>query len=397
VIGRVLWRLARETDPRLLARFGRGMLWNGVRAVNTFNRRVRRGEYFPAFLFLSLTNACNLRCQGCWVTPTTPPLDLPLETASSILADAAAHGCRFFGLMGGEPLLYKDLFTLCARHPDCYFQLFTNGTLINEHAADAMRRLGNITPLISVEGLAAVSDERRGGNNVFAHAMHAIALCRHYGLITGVATSVCASNFQDVVSDAFVRDMIGRGVHYLWYYIYRPVGAMPCPELALTHEQILSLRRFIVDARTRHPILIIDAYWDHRGHALCPAAVGISHHINPAGDIEPCPPFQFACDNVNDRRGLVTTVNSSPFLASMRALMQASTRGCLLIEQPARLADALERSDARDTTGRSRGLAELRARPPCASHDLNGEHIPERHWFYRLAKKYWFGGFGAYG
>jgi len=32
-----------------------------------------------------------------------------------------------------------------------------------------------------------------------------------------------------------------------------------------------------------------------------------------------------------------------------------------------------------------------------SSHHLSGAEIPEKHWLYRIAKKYWFFGFGAYG
>jgi hypothetical protein len=33
---------------------------------------------------------------------------------------------------------------------------------------------------------------------------------------------------------------------------------------------------------------------------------------------------------------------------------------------------------------------------PRFSQWLPGEEIPEKHWMYRLAKKYWFSDFGAY-
>lgn len=78
-------------------------------------------------------------------------------------------------------------------------------------------------------------------------------------------------------------------MHYAWFYIYRPVGPNPTPELCLTPEQIRELRRFLVDARTWAPIIVVDTYWDAEGRAVCPAATGISYHITPAGFIEPCP------------------------------------------------------------------------------------------------------------
>jgi hypothetical protein len=51
---------------------------------------------------------------------------------------------------------------------------------------------------------------------------------------------------------------------------------------------------------------------------------------------------------------------------------------------------------ARDTTQRGTALAELEAMVARPSQDAPGEEIPEAHWMYRLAKKYWFNDFGAY-
>ena len=48
-------RILRTTDPRLLGKF----VWNfgvkGMLSVEKFKRRIKRGEYFPPFLYLSIT------------------------------------------------------------------------------------------------------------------------------------------------------------------------------------------------------------------------------------------------------------------------------------------------------------------------------------------------------
>ena len=397
MIGRFVWRMLTEVDKRLLWKFTYNFGWKSVRAVGRFERRVKRGEYFPAFLFLSVTDQCNLSCQGCWMTPADPPRELDLDTLDNVIRESNRQGGYFFGILGGEPLLYPDLFELFERHPDCYFLLFTNGLLLTERVAATLRRLGNVSPLISVEGRERVSDERRGGTDVFARSMKALHHCREQRLVTGVATSVCRSNIGDLASEAFVRELAGLGVHYLWYYIYRPAGPRPTPELALSAKQILELRRFIVDIRTTAPLLVVDAYWDHEGNALCPAAVGIGYHIGPAGDVEVCPPIQFACDNIGGGKGAHETIGGSEFLAGFRTMASERTRGCILLEQPGALRAFTEMQGARDTSGRGTGLAELAAMAPCASHHQPGQEIPEKSMAYRLAKKYWFFGFGAYG
>ncbi len=391
-------RMLTEPDKRVLAKFAWNFGWKGMRAVSRFEKRIARGEdFFPAFLFISVTDRCNLACQGCWVTPSTPCRELDVETLDSLVRQCKAKGSYFFGILGGEPLLHKGLFDVFARHPDAYFLLFTNGTLLTDAIAREMRRLGNVSPLISIEGNREVSDERRGGSNVYEQTLAGVEHCRRNRLVIGACTSICRSNVRDLASDAFVRELAGRGVHYLWYYIYRPVGPRPTPELALDPAQIVDLRRFIVDSRRRSPLLIVDAYWDHEGRALCPAAVGMAHHIGPGGDVEPCPPIQFALDNVRDGRPLAELFRDSTFLKSFRDFSRTTTRGCVIMEDPERLKAFLLAQGARDSSGRGTGYAELAAMKAHTSHHVPSAEIPERSAAFRFAKKYWFFGFGAYG
>src|SRR5687768_18247289 len=50
--------------------------------------------------------------------------------------------------------------------------------------------------------------------------------------------------------------------HYVWFHTYRVVGPKPNPELALRPDQVVAVRRFIVEMRSKLPIVIVDAYWD---------------------------------------------------------------------------------------------------------------------------------------
>ncbi len=394
---KLIQRLLTEPDKRVLRKFIWNFGWKGMRAVEKFQKRLKHGEFFPAFLFISVTDQCNLACQGCWVTPCSPGRELDSTTLNSLIETCKRKGSFFFGILGGEPLLHKGLLQVFEQHPECYFLLFTNGTLITDGIAGELRRLGNVSPLISIEGLTDVSDERRGGRDVYARTMAGVEQCRKNRLVIGAATSVCRSNLHDLASGSFIQDLTQRGVHYLWYYIYRPVGPRPAPELALSHEQIVELRRFIVDIRRHAPMLIVDAYWDHQGKALCPAAVGMAHHIGPGGDIEPCPPLQFACDNVRDGRPLEELFGQPGFLQAFRKFASRTTPGCVIMERPDLLREFLLQQNARDTSGRGTGYLELAALRPHTSHHLPGMEIPEKSAAYRFSKKHWFFGFGAYG
>jgi MoaA/NifB/PqqE/SkfB family radical SAM enzyme len=392
----LIFRTLRRASPRCLAKFAWNFGVKGMLSVERFKRRLKRGEYFPPFLYLSIINSCNLRCQGCWVDVEAERQQIDLATLDRTLREAEQHGNSFFGILGGEPFMHPELLDVLAAHPDCYFQVFTNGQFITDAVAQRLRRLGHVTPLISIEGRETVSDERRGKRDVFRKTTRGLEACLKAGLLTGVATSVCQSNIDELLDEQWLRELIARGVHYVWYHTYRPVGPKPNFQLALRPDQLVRVRRFVVEMRATVPLAIIDAYYDHQGQALCPMSTGVSHHISPRGDIEPCPIIQFAKESIHDPRGIFATMRDSAFLRDFRNLSAEATRGCVVLERPDLVKALVLKHGAHDTTSRGTAMAELEAMTPRFSQWLPGEEVPEKHWMYRLAKKYWFFDFGAY-
>ncbi len=390
-------RMVRSTDLRLLWKIAYNFGWKGMRSVEKFKKRLKQGVTFPPFLYISITNGCNLRCQGCWVDVDKPQKVITFEEMDRLIRNAKRHGNSFFGILGGEPFMHPDLVRILRAHPDCYFQIFTNGQLITDEVARDLRRAGNATPLVSIEGSATVSDERRGRRKVLSRTLAGIEASIRNRLITGVASSICQSNFDDLVRESWIDRLIGMGVHYTWFHTYRPVGPVATPGLALRREQALALRRFVIDMRNRKPIGIVDAYYDDQGEALCPAATGISHHIGPFGDVEPCPIIQFANESIRDNGGdLYKTMTESKLLTDFRRTAAKATRGCIVLERPDLLKSVVERHSCRDTTIRQRAMAELAAMQSRPSQHDPGHAVPEENFIYRFAKKHWFFGFGAY-
>ena len=72
MLPRLVYRTLRTADPRCLWKFAWNFGVKGMLSVEKFKRRIKRGEYFPPFLYLSILNSCNLRCQGCWVDVEAP-------------------------------------------------------------------------------------------------------------------------------------------------------------------------------------------------------------------------------------------------------------------------------------------------------------------------------------
>jgi len=389
-------RMLQGVDPKILRKFAWNFGIKGVASVERFKRRARKGIYFPPFLYLSILNSCNLRCQGCWVDVDKPQVKIDLDRLNRIVNDAREHGNSFFGILGGEPFLHPDLFDFLAQHPDCFFQVFTNGQLITAKKARLLRLIGNATPLVSIEGNEVVSDQRRGNKDVYARTLRGLQHCIEEKVLTGVATSVCQSNIDQLLTEDWLRRLIGLGVHYAWYHTYRPVGPQIHEELALRPDQARRVREFVVSMRCRLPIGIVDAYYDGEGRAVCPMATGISHHVGPTGGVEPCPIIQFATESVDAEAGIYDTLTKSEFLRDFRETAARHTRGCIVLERPDLVRELAAKHGAKDTTIRQTADAELAAMTPKGSQYQPGQEIPERHWMYRLAKHFWFNDFGAY-
>jgi MoaA/NifB/PqqE/SkfB family radical SAM enzyme len=389
-----------DSDKRLLWKLAWNMGFKGMLSVQRHKSRLKRGEFFPPFLYVSIINSCNLRCQGCWVDVATKQEIIQPEAFHKLIREAKAMGNVFFGIVGGEPFMHPKLFELLEAHPDCYFQIFTNGHFITDEKAKRLRKLGNVTPLISVEGTEIVSDERRGRPGVLSKTMQGIHNCLNNKLLTGVCTSLCRTNIDDLLRDVWVDRLIEMGVMYTWFHVYRPMGPNPNPDLCLTPEQARRARQFVVETRAKKPIVIIDAYYDGEGRALCPAATGISHHINPWGDIEPCPIVQFSKESIHskgaDTRTLRQKFVQSPFLREFRELSQRTTRGCIVLERPDLLKELVEKHSAKDVTARGTALEELGRMQIRTSQYAPGGEIPEKNMLYRIAKRFWFNDFGVY-
>src|SRR5438132_11122430 len=166
-----------ETDKRSLWKLAWNMGWKVIRSVQKHKQRLKKGEVFPPFLYVSIINSCNLRCQGCWVDVAAKQETIQPAAFHKLIREAQGMGNVFFGIVGGEPFMHPHLLDMLAEHPGCYFQVFTNGQFITDERARRMRQPGNVTPLSRVEGNEIVTDERRGRRGVVARSLEGIQQC----------------------------------------------------------------------------------------------------------------------------------------------------------------------------------------------------------------------------
>jgi len=297
-------KLLKEVDRKTLRRF----LLNLGLGVATGTKLVRkhREEHkcnIPFQLLFDPTSACNLKCKGCWAGEYDKHDTLSLDEMDSIVKQAKKLGTRLFMLTGGEPLMCKEeVFRIAKKHRECTFLLYTNATLLDEPTVKQVKKLGNVTFAVSMEGTPESNDARRG-HGAYARSIKAIDLLKKHGLLFGMSVCYTSDNIEAVTSNEFMNEMISRGVRFGLYFQYMPVGSKGDPELIPTPEQRENMYHWLRQTRnskTGKPMFIMDFQNDGAYVGGCIAGGRNYFHINAAGDMEPCVFVHYSDSNIRE-------------------------------------------------------------------------------------------------
>jgi len=346
----VLRDVDRAALRRLLLSLGLGIA-NGTRLV-----RKNREKYncnIPFQILFDPTSACNLHCKGCWAGEYHKHENLSLEEMDGIVSQAKKLGTRVFMLTGGEPLIRKnDVLKVAARHRECTFLIYTNATLIDQALARETKRLGNVAFAVSIEGFEKSNDARRGAG-AYERSMKAIDLLRRERCLFGISVCYTSENLETVTSDAFLDEMIARGVKFGFYFHYMPLGHGAAPELMPTTEQrerLYARLRELRNSKTGKPMFVMDFQNDGEYVGGCIGGGRNYFHINAAGDMEPCVFIHYSDSNVRGHTLLQ---------ALQRPLFQAFYKGqpfnrnhlrpCPMLENPELLRGIVKGTGAKST------------------------------------------------
>lgn len=295
------------------------------------------GVNVPAAILIDPTAACNLRCDGCWAGEYRKADHLEPELFHRIMYEAKELGIYWFVLSGGEPFCYPYLFDVIAEHHDAAFMAYTNGTLIDERAADRLAELANLSPAFSLEGWREQTDGRRGAGT-FDKIIRAMDLLRERGVFFGVSVTSMRNNINELFSDDFIDFLVEKGATYMWSFHYIPVGRNPNIDLMLTPEQRRWMIERVRELRQTRPIFIADFWNDGEYTGGCIAGGKQYFHINAAGDVEPCAFVHFAADNIKNK-SLKDVLQNPLFKAYQRKqpFNENHLAPCPIIDAPASL------------------------------------------------------------
>ncbi len=119
-------------------------------AYNLFSRRIHKKakeKRFPLRVMFEITYRCNFNCPHCYVPERfrkePEERELNKKEVFSVLDQLRDLGCFYLGFTGGEPFLRDDFLDILryAKKKGFEIIIYTNGSLINEGIAEALREL----------------------------------------------------------------------------------------------------------------------------------------------------------------------------------------------------------------------------------------------------------------
>ncbi|MBW2064693.1 MAG: radical SAM protein [Deltaproteobacteria bacterium] len=344
---RVMEYLPTERRIRLFETLFNGAWFEGGKRREEWSKKL--GFHPPFIMILSPTLRCNLRCKGCYTLGYGMKPELSLDVADRLLHECEELGIYFVTILGGEPLVYPHLFELLESHPNIFFQVYTNGTLLTREKAQRFADLGNAIVVISIEGEEEETDSWRG-KGVYRKIMNAFEYLNDAKVIIGTSATVTKQNVQAVSSVKFIDHMISLGSFAQMYFLYLPVNGKADFSLMVTPKQRDHLRRQVIRIRNTRPIFVLDFWNDGPYVEGCIAGARRYFHVNAKGDVEPCVYTHIAVDNIHETP-LKEALNSHLFrhIRSCQPHNENHLRPCMIIDNPHVMREVIAKTGARFT------------------------------------------------
>ncbi len=188
----------------------------------------------------TMTKRCNLNCVHCYADAGRGVYngELTLEEARIMLEDLARFGIPALLLSGGEPLTHPYFFQLAqtARDLGLRLTISTNGTLISEEKAEAIKKVGITYVGISFDGLGEINDLFRGQKGAFEAALKGLRSLKAVGQKVGLRFTLTQRNYAALnqIFEFVEQEKIDRVCFY--HLVYSGRGSQMSKD-DLTHEQ----------------------------------------------------------------------------------------------------------------------------------------------------------------
>ncbi len=286
----------------------------------------RQGLDAPICLTWELTYACNLRCVHCLSSSgKRRPEELTTAEARRLIDEWAEMKVFYINVGGGEPMSRPDFFELMdytlSRGIGVKFS--TNGTLIDDRAADWIAASAYLDVQISLDGARPETNDPVRGDGSYRRARQAMDRLARRGFGFKINATVTRHNFPEIGTLYAIAKGYGAELRLTRL---RPTGRGRdvWHDLRPTHAQNRALYDWLLDHRdvlTGDSFFHLSAYGQAvEGLNMCGAG-RIVCCVDPVGEVYACPFVlapEFSAGNVRQEGGFAGVWRHSPLFAHLR-------------------------------------------------------------------------------
>ena len=298
------------------------------------------------FVFLWVTNQCNLQCKMCdqWKVEGSNSQELTTKEWHTVIDSAAKMNTLSISITGGEPLLRPDIFQIIGRinknKISCH--LCTNGSLLDNKIVEKLKESPPHSISISLDSNEAEIHNEIRGKDCFNRVVNGIQLLKKHApkIKIGINFLVNKKNFKNMDKMVLFAESLGvdrlnvQMIHTNLQHKNKSLESFK--DLLFSKEDMPQLRLEIIKfreaiSRTNLKTLsktyikgIPKVFNKNRGGFPCYAGY-ISCAIDPFGRVSPCEDIEGA-ESVRDRP--LEHIWKSPSFQELRKKVHSCTGSC---------------------------------------------------------------------
>lgn len=187
---------------------------------------------------IDLTKNCNLACSFCrQANEADLPDSMRFDQWSSVIAQLREMSCKSVVLSGGEPLMYKDFFSILSLATDQIDETYvlSNGTLITQEVAAKLAKKKISGLQVSLDAFdPSLHDRIRGRLGTWEKATRGIKYAVDAGISVTIRTTVYRENLAEAMPLLEFAHNIGARIYAIRRVI--PTGKGGSVELLQPQE-----------------------------------------------------------------------------------------------------------------------------------------------------------------
>ncbi len=298
-------------------------------------------KFVPRLVAWELTNRCNLECRHCRAADAgeAVPDELVTAEALDLVGQIAEFAPLTLILSGGEPLVREDFLDIVrsAVGHELRVAVATNGVLLDDEMAQAMKTEGVSRVSLSLDGLDAPShDAFRGLDGAYDMLMAAAGRLKAASLPFQINTTVTAANVDQLHGIVALVPTLGAIEHHIFMFVPTGRGEQIANE-SLGAERYEEVLRWLAETQASSPVHIQVTCAPHYQRVLrqsgCVAepsgeagprlkgggCLGGSAFafISSVGEVFPCGYLPIPAGSIR-RTSFAEIWNSSPFFMALR-------------------------------------------------------------------------------